>query len=122
VGAFVKKLARLSLHAPAPAIPMICDFISNLMIEHPGLKTLVNKKSQKESEITFAEDPFDFDEPDPIKSRAMESSLWEIKMLQHHVLPTVALAARFISKPSPKVAKDLDETLSLTYDDVRIFF
>jgi U3 small nucleolar RNA-associated protein 19 len=130
VAAFAKKMSRLSLHAPAPAIPMICDFITNLMLEHPGLKTLVNKNSkaskpgvmkqdEKSGEWTIEEDPFNFNEPDPIRSRAMDSSLWEIKTLQSHVLPSVALAAKFISKALPKVEKDLDDTLSLTYDDVR---
>lgn len=124
VAAFVKKLARLSLHAPAPAIPMICDFIANLMIEHPGLRTLVNKKplaSSKKDDGTleYEGDPFDEDEIDPIKSRAMDSCLWEIKTLQHHILPTISLSARFISKTLPKVEKDLDESLLLNYDYVR---
>jgi len=124
VAAFVKKLARLSLHAPAPAIPMICDFITNLMIEHPGTKTLVNRKPSRSSnaddEVTsaFENDPFDPDETDPLKCKAMESCLWEIKTLQHHILPSISLSSRFISKALPKVEKDLGETLSMSYDDL----
>lgn len=125
VAAFAKKMARLSLHAPAPAIPMMCDFITNLIIEHPGLRTLVNKKpldttnKKEDGSLELEGDPFDEDEVDPIKSKAMDSCLWEIKTLQHHILPTISLSARFISKTLPKVQKDLDETLSQTYEDVR---
>ena len=31
-------------------------------------------------ELLLIEDPYDFDEPDPSKSKALESSLWELKV------------------------------------------
>ena len=42
------------------------------------------------------EDPFNFDEPDPAQSRAMESSLWELRSLERHYHPTVSSLAKSI--------------------------
>ena len=99
-------MARLSLHAPAPVIPIICQFIVNLMISHPGRKVLIHNTNVTKVE----EDPFDPQEPDPNKSRAMESSLWEMKSLQNHLLPQVAQACAFIEKAAlPTTEFDLDD-------------
>jgi len=115
VGAFVKRMARLSLHAPSSCLPMIFDFITNLLIEHPGLKTMVHKEG---ATVEFQEDPFLENEEDPFKTRALESTLWEIKTLQKHPVPAIAAHAQFIERPLPKVEKDLDDTVDYTYSKV----
>ena len=74
----------MSLHAPAPIIPLICNFIVNLMIKHPGLQILIHNTNVKKNNES---DPFDFHEVNPSKAKAMESSLWEMKTLQIHILP-----------------------------------
>lgn len=60
------------------------------------------------------------DERDPYKSMALESSLWEIKLLQTHALPNIATAARFIDLPLPSIEWDLSKVLDSTLDDVSI--
>ena len=115
----MKRVARLSLHSPSHILPMICDFITNLMILHPGLKTLVSKQSSAANHVD--EDPFDFEETDPSKCKALESCLWEIKTLQFHCLPHIVSSARFINRALPKVSKDIGEALSSSYDEVSIF-
>jgi U3 small nucleolar RNA-associated protein 19 len=50
-----------------------------------------NAKSQQE-----IEDPFIYSEIDPAKSRATETSLWEIETLQSHYCPSVASFARSV--------------------------
>ena len=110
VAAFAKKMARLSLHAPAPVIPIICQFIVNLMISHPGLKVLIHNTTSKIQKIQ--EDPFDPGEPNPNKTRAMASSFWEMKTLENHVLPQVAQTCSFIEKAAlPNTEFDLDEVI-----------
>lgn len=42
VAAFAKRLARLALVAPQEDIIIICMFIGNLILRHPGLKSLLN--------------------------------------------------------------------------------
>ena len=38
---------------------------------------------------SFDEDPYDFSTKDPAKSRALESSLWEMTALENHYFPQV---------------------------------
>ena len=120
VAAFAKKNGppqppRPSSHHP---IPIICQFIVNLMTCHPGLKVFIH--NTKNAAQSIQEDPSDPEKPNPNKTRAMESSLWETKTLENHVLPLVAQACTFIEKPAfPNIEFDLDEVIGQDYDDVR---
>lgn len=67
----------------------------------------------------MAADPYLENEKDPTKSQALDSSLWEIQMLQNHVLPRVASMAHFINNPLPSVEWDLSSLLDFTSDNVR---
>lgn len=67
-----------------------------------------------------SEDPFIMEERDPTKSNALSSSLWEIVALQKHAIPSVAIAARFISQPLPNHEWDLSSILEVKEDDVSI--
>ncbi|KAJ8926680.1 hypothetical protein NQ314_020929 [Rhamnusium bicolor] len=114
VAAFVKRLARLALIAPSEDIIIICNFIGNLILRHPGLKCLLNNPDCG----TASTDPYIMEERDPLKSNAISSSLWELQTLQHHVLQSVASAARFINTPLPSVEWDLSKILDNTGDDI----
>jgi len=92
VAAFVKRLARLCLTAPAHCIPMALRFIHNLIHRHPGLVRLLDNPGGPGDSVET--DPFDNSTSDPDKSRAIESSLWEVETLQRHCLPTVSSAAK----------------------------
>lgn len=61
------------------------------------------------------------EEREPSKSNAIESSLWEIVALQNHAIPSVSVAAKFISQPLPKHEWDLSTVLDLKDDDVGFF-
>ncbi|KAJ1520775.1 hypothetical protein ONE63_003869 [Megalurothrips usitatus] len=114
VAAFAKRLARLSLVAPPEDIHIILMFIGNLILRHPGLKLLIDNPNRE----NVPEDPFVMEERDPSKSRAMESSLWELYSLQSHVLPGVGTAANFIYNPLPSVEWDLSQILEENSDDI----
>lgn len=114
VAAFVKRLARLALIAPPQDIVIILRFIGNLIMRHPALKRLIFHPQGGE----VSQDPFIMDERDPIKSNALDSSLWEVATLQSHVLPSVATAARFISNPFPSVEWDLASVLEINENDI----
>ncbi|KAH0625354.1 hypothetical protein JD844_014808 [Phrynosoma platyrhinos] len=60
------------------------------------------------------EDPYVMDEEEPSESRALESSLWEIKTLQNHYHPDVAKAATIINTSLSELEDDLSEVLELT--------
>lgn len=114
VAAFVKRLARLALIAPSEDIIIICNFIGNLILRHPGLKSLLNNVNNG----TANTDPYIMEERDPLKSNAINSSLWELQTLQQHVQPQVVHAANFINSPLPSVEWDLSKILDDTADDI----
>jgi U3 small nucleolar RNA-associated protein 19 len=58
------------------------------------------------------------EEADPLKSQAIESSLWELQTLQNHILPSIATAAKFINMPLPSVEWDMSRILENSADDV----
>ncbi|KAJ8679896.1 hypothetical protein QAD02_015683 [Eretmocerus hayati] len=118
VAAFAKRLARLTLVAPPEDILIILLFIGNLLLRHPGLKRLIDHPQGSGPVIlredTGAGDPFLMEERDPLQSNALLSSLWEVKALQCHILPSVATAARFIREPLPMVEYDMASALERT--------
>lgn len=65
-----------------------------------------------------AADPFDNNEKDPLKSRATESSLWELSLLKQHVQPRVSSAVSFIDSNLPSVEWDLSQVLDKTSEQV----
>lgn len=66
----------------------------------------------------MSSDPFDFEQPDPKQSQALQSSLWELKSLQNHWHSKVRDAAKFINKPLPKDEIDLSDLLESTFADL----
>nr|CAG4643910.1 EOG090X04ZD [Lepidurus arcticus] len=113
--AFAKRLSRLALTAPSPSLLLIFPFVGNLMLRHRGLFKLIHDPERNE---LLDNDPYDAQEPDPAKCKAMESSLWEIKTLQDHVLPEVASAAKFIERELPKMEWEVADFLELTWEDM----
>ncbi|XP_046399018.1 nucleolar complex protein 4 homolog B [Ischnura elegans] len=107
VASFVKRLSRLALVAPPHDISLILAFMGNLILRHPGLKKMVDNPGGG----TVDSDPFLPEENDPMNTKALESSLWEVKSLQRHILPSVATAARFIDNNLPSVEWDLEPLL-----------
>ena len=108
VAAFVKRFSRLCLTAPANSILLVLPFIGNLLLRHKGLVKMIDN----------SEEHFIMDEPDPSKSKAVESGLWEIKTLQNHTLPQVAQAAKFINKSLPQMEWNIADYLETTYEDM----
>ncbi|KAL6449403.1 hypothetical protein ACFW04_000765 [Cataglyphis niger] len=113
VAAFAKRLARLTLVAPPEDILIILLFVGNLLLRHPGLKRLIDHPQGGEV-ASGAGDPFLMEERDPLLSNALLSSLWEIRALQWHILPSIASAARFIREPLPTVEYDMASALERT--------
>nr|CAG4638409.1 EOG090X04ZD [Cyclestheria hislopi] len=113
--AFIKRMARLSLTAPANVVVLLLHFIGNLIMRHRGLLRLVHNPDHQNE---LSEDPYLMDERNPALCRATESSLWEIKSLQNHILPDVAIAAKFIDRDLPKLEWDISQDLELTLEDM----
>lgn len=63
-------------------------------------------------------DPYIFEEKDPLKSNAMNSSLWELVSLKQHILPQVSKSVNFLFKKLPQIEWDISELLDDTYETV----
>lgn len=64
------------------------------------------------------DDPYDFDEPDPYKSNALASSLWEVTTLKEHYYSNVATLAKVFEEQFTKPGYDLEDFLDHTYATV----
>lgn len=115
LASFVKRLARLSLTASPTATTIIFPFVYNILKRHPSLMLMVHREVITN---TF-EDPFLPEEPSPLQTRAIDSSLWELQTHIHHYVPPVATLARIFSEPFTKPAYVLEDFLDHTYDTVR---
>lgn len=116
VAAFAKKLARISLTAPASALTITIPFIYNLINRHPNCKILIHRETPED----LQEDAYNIEEADPVKSKAIESSLWELKTLQCHFHPDVAKKAQRIDQPLLRNDITLGILLETSYNDLYV--
>ncbi|KAJ1652135.1 Maturation and nuclear export of 40S ribosomal subunits interacting protein [Dispira simplex] len=145
VAAFIKRMARLTLTAPPGAIVAIMPWIYNLLKEHAKCMPMLHRPGetthgvllrpqldeQSDNQITqdsenpttdhlpitdwLASDCFDMSATDPKHSRALESSLWELKTLQSHYSPVVSSLAKMFSERFNKPPYILEDFLDHTY-------
>lgn len=120
VAAFIKRLARLSLSAPPAAIVTIIPFVYNLLKLHPGCLVMIHRPARDdEDDVRGAEnDPFDPKETDPIKTGAMESSLWELATLRQHYLASVSGLAKIFAEVMSKQNYSMEDFLDHSYGTV----
>ena len=118
VASFIKRLSRLALHAPPAGIVMVVPWIYNLLRKHPTCTFMIHRVVPRGVEAAEIDDPFDMQEPDPMRTRALESSLWEIETLQSHYHPNVGMLARIISEQFTKHQYNLEDFLDHSYGTV----
>lgn len=110
VAAFCKRLCRCAVNAPPSGALFVLALVSNLLRKHPECSCLLHRSG---GEI---EDPFDAEEKDPAKSKAIESCLWELNALEKHYHPAVASMATGCGMEDEKTLyHDLDGFLVHTY-------
>lgn len=120
VASFIKRLARLALHAPPAGIIAVIPWIYNMLKRHPTCTFMIHREvrepaRREEIETHGMEDCFDMQEVDPTKTGAIDSCLWEIETLQGHYYPNVATLAKIISEQFTKRSYNLEDFLDHTY-------
>jgi U3 small nucleolar RNA-associated protein 19 len=120
VASFIKRLSRLAMNAPPAAIVTTVPWIYNLLKAHPACTFMIHraindKEFKAELDTEGMEDPFDMSETDPMCTDAIESSLWELEMLQFHYHPNVASLAKIISEQFTKQAYNIEDFLDHSY-------
>lgn len=115
VAAFVKRLAFLALHTPTPNTQFLIKQVAWLLQHHPQCQVLLHRpfstsktndrsgsKSKSKSKSTdnaprFFEN-YAASSRRPESSDALQSSLWELTVLEHHHLAEVATDARTVKE------------------------
>ncbi|GAB7364467.1 hypothetical protein MBLNU230_g5277t1 [Neophaeotheca triangularis] len=124
IASFLKRLARLALVAPPGAIVFTIPLTYNLLKTHPACTFMLHRPphpahsvyaTNPEWATTGVSDPFNPLEPDPMRTNAIESSLWELVSLQRHYHPNVATLARIVSEQFTKREYSLEDFLDHGY-------
>ncbi|PWN90096.1 CBF-domain-containing protein [Acaromyces ingoldii] len=137
IASFAKRLSRAALRAPPSAAVTIAPFVWNLLKRHKRCMTMIHREFEGdrfEAGPAGIEDPFDPLERDPLKTRAIDSSLWELASLgatqaaasnqglptdgvggQAHYLASVHSLAKILAEPFTKEKYGLEDFLDLTY-------
>jgi U3 small nucleolar RNA-associated protein 19 len=128
VAAFIKRLCRCAISSPPPAILFVLALVSNLIRKHPECSCLIHRRNKKaqSSEVLEIVDGYDAEQDDPVKSGALQSSLWELSALERHYYPAVATMAKSvgtteeIDAPAYNVMADfVQHTYSSLFDQER---
>ena len=112
VAAFSKRLCRCALSAPPSGTLFVLALVSNLLRKHPECASLIHRKGDSEME-----DQFVATEDDPVQSRALQSSLWELSVLERHYHPAVVTLAKSIGNDAESKAPrhDMEDFSNHTY-------
>ncbi|TPX34768.1 hypothetical protein SeMB42_g07282 [Synchytrium endobioticum] len=108
IASFIKRLARISLSTQPNASMAIVALIYNLIKMHPSCVVLVHR-DVKDGGGSALEDKYDYDEEDPSKSHALESSLWELHALKQHYCPDVVRLSTILETSLTKQPYDIEE-------------
>lgn len=108
IAAFIKKASRLALKVDSNVALSLVKLVGNMLIRHPSLSHLRHKDVFS---TDIDQDPYDPCEPDPLKSNAMESSLWELKTLESHWHPKISSISRRVMRQKylPEAEWPIDE-------------
>ena len=123
VASFIKRLSQIALHSSPSGTITVIPLIYNLLSDHPPTTFMIHREeNNSRSGLRFEEEalhePFLADEIDPMKTCAEQSSIWEIKSLQSHYHPSVAMVARIISEPFFKRAYSTEDFMDHSYETV----
>ncbi|KAG8772610.1 hypothetical protein FRC15_002621 [Serendipita sp. 397] len=110
LASFIKRLARLSLSAPPPAIIMLIPFTYNILKRHPSLMAMIHREV-----ASLDLDPFLPDEPSPFLTNAISSSLWELNTHRLHYAAPISAMAQIFSEPFTKPSYVQEDFLDHTY-------
>lgn len=111
VASFIKKFARLSIYSSAAGTIIVIPLIYNLLKRHPSCMIMIHNP-HKYQEYS---DPYKGDETDPLKTEAINSSLWELEALMNHYHPNISTLANIFKEPFRKPNYNMEDFLDWTY-------
>lgn len=123
VASFIKRLSRYSLNAPPSAIVFVVPWVYNQLRRHPTCTFMLHRETKDPETKRHirdhgSEDPFLPEETDPMETKAIESSLWELVQLQSHYHPNVATIAKIVAEQFTKQTYNMEDFLDHSYASV----
>ena len=125
IASFIKRLCRITMSIPPSSILSILALISNLLRKHPECLCLIHRGDGGGSgkgaggvgsgaDKLLFEDKFVSTENDPTKTCALQSSLWELVVLERHYYSPICTMAKSIGRIEEMKAPlhDIDGTFS----------
>ncbi|XP_045504705.1 nucleolar complex protein 4 homolog A [Colias croceus] len=125
VAAFAKRISRLALVASLEDADALLQLVSNLLLRHPALKRMI---CCEDTPAIMSNDPYVMEETSACRSRALGSSLWELRALRRHwAAPVSAAAGRALLQPSvaplaPSDSQLFDAELKKRFKTIEINF
>lgn len=110
VASFIKRLARLALSAPPAGAVLVIPFCYNLLKRHPGTMGMLHRLDDGQDI-----DPYNPAEPNPLHSRAIDGSIWELAALRRHYLASIAVMAQVFEEQFTKPPFLLEDFLDHGY-------
>ena len=114
VASFIKRLARLSIASGSPSTVIVIPFIYNLLKRHPTCMIMIHNTNVANKSSSY-EDQFDPEEQDPLKTQAINSSLWEVETLMSHYHPNIATLAKIFGEPFRKHSYNMEDFLDWNF-------
>ncbi len=107
--AFCKRLSRIALLASPCAAALACALVYNVLLAQPTTRLLIHRPADSgDANHAITTDPFDDVAADPHRSRALESSLWELDTLRLHYCPAVSSIAAAFAAPILPTSPPID--------------
>lgn len=110
VASFIKRLARLALSAPPAGAVLVIPFTYNLFKKHPGTMPMLHRLDDGQDL-----DPYDDKEANPLHTKAIEGSVWELGAVRKHYLASIAVMAQVFEEQFTKPAFLLEDFLDHGY-------
>lgn len=110
VASFIKKLARLALTAPPAGAVLVIPFTYNLFKKHPGTMPMLHRLDDGQDL-----DPYDASEPNPLSTKAIDGSVWELGAVRKHYLASIAVMAQVFEEQFTKPPFLLEDFLDHGY-------
>eukprot|EP00581_Thalassiosira_minuscula_P031540 CAMPEP_0183765062 /NCGR_PEP_ID=MMETSP0739-20130205/10700_1 /TAXON_ID=385413 /ORGANISM="Thalassiosira miniscula, Strain CCMP1093" /LENGTH=681 /DNA_ID=CAMNT_0026003681 /DNA_START=14 /DNA_END=2059 /DNA_ORIENTATION=- len=117
VASFCKKLCRMALSGPPSGGLFVLALVSNLLRKHGECACLIHRKSNIINGEGGMEDVFVEEVDDLVKTRALESSLWELTALEKHYHPAISTLAKSIGTEDDATTPmhDMEDFMVHTY-------
>lgn len=112
--AFAKRLARLMLLAPVAGCLLGIPTVYNILLQHKACRTLLHRPDGADRDAGL--DPFLPAEPDLAKTRALDSSLWELAAMANHCHPMISHLAKAFQTEFRKTPFSIEDFATENYE------